>query len=150
MKVILRKDFVNLGDAGDIKEVSDGYARNYLIPNKIAVRADEGSTKAAVHQKKMIDQKKEKRKSSMLGIAESLNGKEVEIIVKTGENDRLFGSVTHSDVSKAIKNVLNVELDKRKIEFSENVKALGTYQIKIKLADGISAAIQLKVTKQAE
>lgn len=150
MKVILRKDFVNLGDAGDIKEVSDGYARNYLIPNKIAVRADEGSTKAAVHQKKMIEQKKEKRKSSMLGIAESLNGKEVEISVKTGENDKLFGSVTHSDVSKAVKNALNVELDKRKIEFSENIKALGTYQIKIKLADGISAAIQLKVTKQAE
>ncbi|HMV76705.1 MAG TPA: 50S ribosomal protein L9 [Leptospiraceae bacterium] len=150
MKVILRKDFVNLGDAGDIKEVSDGYARNYLIPNKIAVRADEGSTKAAVHQKKMIEQKKEKRKSSMLGIAESLNGKEVEIAVKTGENDKLFGSVTHSDVSKAVKNALNVELDKRKIEFSENIKAIGTYQIKIKLADGISAAIQLKVTKQAE
>jgi len=118
MKVILRKDFVNLGDAGDIKEVSDGYARNYLIPNKIAVRADEGSTKAAVHQKKMIEQKKEKRKSSMLGIAESLNGKEVEIAVKTGENDKLFGSVTHSDVSKAVKSVLNVELDKRKIELS--------------------------------
>ena len=150
MKVILRKDFVNLGDAGDIKEVSDGYARNYLIPNKIAVRADEGSTKAAVHQKKMIEQKKEKRKSSMLGIAESLNGKEVEIAVKTGENDKLFGSVTHSDVSKAVKNALNVELDKRKIEFSENIKALGTYQIRIKLADGISATIQLKVTKQAE
>jgi len=150
MKVILRKDFVNLGDAGDIKEVSDGYARNYLIPNKIAVRADEGSTKAAVHQKKMIEQKKEKRKSSMLGIAESLNGKEVEIAVKTGENDKLFGSVTHSDVSKAVKSVLNVELDKRKIEFSENIKALGTYQIRIKLADGISATIQLKVTKQAE
>jgi large subunit ribosomal protein L9 len=146
MKVVLQKDFPNLGDAGDIKDVSDGYARNFLIPNRIAVRADEGNTKVALHQKRIIDLKKDKRKKSMQEIAKSLNDKEVEVLVNVGENDKLFGSVTHQDVANAIKT-LGVEVDKRKIEFPENIKALGSYNIKIKLSEGIQASLKLKVSK---
>ena len=76
MKVILQKDFPNLGDAGDIKDVSDGYARNFLIPQRIATRADESSTKIAIHQKKIIELKKEKRKKSMQDISTSVELKE--------------------------------------------------------------------------
>jgi large subunit ribosomal protein L9 len=149
MKIILQKDFPNLGEAGDIKEVSDGYARNFLIPKKIAIRADEGNTKVALHQKKLIELKKEKRKKSLEGIAKTLQNKEVEVFVNVGENDKLFGSVTHQDVANAIKKAFDVEIDKRKIEFPENIKALGTYNIKIKLAEGIQAGIKLKVSKSA-
>jgi large subunit ribosomal protein L9 len=146
MKVILQKDYVNLGDAGDIKEVSDGYARNFLIPQRIAVRADEASTKVAIHQKKLIELKKDKRKKSMEGIAETLKGTQLNIPVKVGENDKLFGSVTPSDIVKALK-LVNIELDKRKIELPEHIKALGTYQVKVKLAEGIQPTIQVIVSK---
>jgi len=132
---------------GDIKDVSDGYARNFLIPQRIATRADESSTKIAIHQKKMIELKKEKRKKSMQDISGSLKGKEVEVLVKVGENDKLFGSVTPQDISNALKKI-GFEVDKRKIEITETIKALGTFQAKIKLADGIISVIQVKVTKQ--
>lgn len=147
MKVILQKDFPNLGDAGDIKVVSDGYARNYLIPNRIAIRADEGSTKAAIHQKKLIELKKDKRKKSMEEVANKLKGKEVEVLVRVGENDKLFGSVTPYDISIALKNS-GFEIDKRKIELTETIKSIGNYQARIKLADGIQSTIQVKVNKQ--
>jgi large subunit ribosomal protein L9 len=147
MKVILQKDFPNLGDAGDIKEVSDGYARNFLIPQRIASRADEGSTKIAVHQKKMIELKKEKRKKSMQDVAVGLKDKEVEVLVKVGENDKLFGSVTPQDISLALKKI-GMDIDKRKIELVETIKTLGTFPAKIKLADGIQSIVQVKVSKQ--
>jgi len=147
MKIILQKDFPNLGDAGDIKDVSDGYARNFLIPNRIAIRADEGSTKVALHQKKMINLKKDKRTKSMSDVADKLKGKEIEVFVKVGENDKLFGSVTPQDISLALKNS-GFEIDKRKIEISESIKSLGSFQAKVKLADGIQSVIQVKVAKQ--
>ena len=147
MKIILQKDFPNLGDAGDIKYVSDGYARNFLIPNRIAIRADEGSTKVALHQKKMINLKKDKRTKSMTDVANKLKGKEIEVFVKVGENDKLFGSVTPQDISLALKNS-GFEIDKRKIEISEAIKSLGSFQAKVKLADGIQSVIQVKVAKQ--
>ncbi len=147
MKIILQKDFPNLGDAGDIKDVSDGYARNFLIPNRIAIRADEGSTKVALHQKKMINLKKDKRTKSMSDVANKLKGKEIEVFVKVGENDKLFGSVTPQDISLALKNS-GFDIDKRKIEISEAIKSLGSFQAKVKLADGIQSVIQVKVAKQ--
>ncbi|MCB1158680.1 MAG: 50S ribosomal protein L9 [Leptospiraceae bacterium] len=147
MKVVLFKDVPNLGDAGDIKEVANGYARNYLFPKKLAVRADEGNTKTAVHQKKLAELKKEKRKKEMKSIASSLEGKVIEIPVKTGANDKLFGSVTAIDVAKAV-SAQGVEIEKRKIEIPEHIKALGDYKIKIKLADGILANVVLKVVKE--
>ncbi len=147
MKVILQKDHPNLGEAGDIKEVADGFARNFLIPQKIAIRADEGSTKAALHQKKLAEIKKEKKKKSLDGIAQTLKGKEVEVFVKVGENDKLYGSVTHQDVANAIQSTFGIELDKRKIEFPENIKSLGQFNIKIKLAEGIQPELKLKVSK---
>ena len=147
MKIILQKEFPNLGDAGDIKDVSDGYARNFLIPNRIAIRADEGSTKVALHQKKMINLKKDKRTKSMSDVANKLKDKEIEVFVKVGENDKLFGSVTPQDISLALKNS-GFDIDKRKIEISEAIKSLGSFQAKVKLADGIQSVIQVKVAKQ--
>lgn len=147
MKIILQKDYPNLGEAGDIKEVADGFARNFLIPQKIAIRADESSTKAALHQKRLVEIKKEKKKKSLEGIAQTLRGQEVEVFVKVGENDKLYGSVTHQDVANAIQTTFGVQVDKRKIEFPENIKALGQYNIKIKLSEGLQTELKLKVSK---
>lgn len=147
MKIILQKDVVHLGEAGDIKEVADGYARNYLLPNRLALRADEGRTKAALHQKKMAELKKEKKKKSMKEIAEQIQKLDIVISVKTGENDKLYGSVTAIDIAEALAKQ-NIEVDKRKIEMPDHIKSLGTYKAKVKLSEGIVALVNIKVVKE--
>ncbi len=149
MRVILQKDVINLGDAGDLKEVADGYARNFLFPKKLAVRANEGNTKAALHQKKLGELKREKRKKAMEGFSSNISGKEYEIVVKTGGGDKLFGAVTPMDVASILKKD-GIELDKRKIEIAEPIRSLGSYKIKIRLAEGIQPVITLHVKKEEE
>ncbi len=146
MKVILQKDVSNLGDAGDLKDVADGYARNFLLPNRLAIRANDGSTKVIEHQRKLAAVKKEKRVKSMQEIAKAIESKELQILVKVGENDKLFGSVTSLDIANALKKE-GIEIDKRKIEIPEHIKALGNYQAKVKLADGVNTSIKIKVEK---
>lgn len=148
MKVILQKDVLNLGDAGDVKEVADGYARNFLIPRRFAVRANEGNTKAAVHQKKLADLKREKRVKVMKDLAASIDGKTYEVKVKVGENDKLFGSVTTNDIANAMKKT-GIELDKRKIDLGEPLKALGEFKLKVRLAEGVIPTIIVKVSGEA-
>ncbi|MCU0824819.1 MAG: 50S ribosomal protein L9 [Leptospira sp.] len=148
MKVILQKDVLNLGDAGDVKEVADGYARNFLIPRRFAVRANDGNTKAAIHQKKLADLKREKRVKVMKDLATSIDGKTYEIKVKVGENDKLFGSVTTSDIALAIKKS-GIELDKRKIDLGEPLKNLGEFKLKVRLAEGVTPNIIVKVVGEA-
>lgn len=147
MKIILQKDVPHLGEAGDIKVVADGYARNYLLPKKLAERASDGKTKMALHHKRLAEIKKEKRKKSMTEIAKNIEGKEFVISVKTGENEKLYGSVTSIDVSNLLKQE-GIEIDKRKIELPEHIKSLGEYTIKIKLEEGIQAQIKLKIQKE--
>ncbi|MBM9502006.1 50S ribosomal protein L9 [Leptospira sp. 201903071] len=147
MRVILQKDVINLGDAGDLKEVADGYARNFLFPKKLAVRANEGNTKAALHQKKLGELKREKRKKAMEGYSSNINGKEYDIVVKTGGGDKLFGAVTPMDIASLLKKD-GIELDKRKIEIAEPIRSLGSYKIKIRLAEGIQPVITLHVKKE--
>ncbi|ASV10772.1 MULTISPECIES: 50S ribosomal protein L9 [Leptospira] len=149
MRVILQKDVINLGDAGDLKEVADGYARNFLFPKRLAVRANEGNTKAAFHQRKLGELKKEKRKKAMETVATNLNGKEYDILVKTGGGEKLFGAVTPIDVASVLKKN-GFELDKRKIEIADPIRNLGSYKIKIRLAEGIQPVITLHVKKEEE
>lgn len=146
MKVILQKDVQNLGDAGDLKEVADGYARNFLLPKRLAVQANEGSAKVIEHQKRLAELKKDKRKKSMQEIAKSIEAKEFTVKVKVGENDKLFGSVTAIDIASALKKE-GIEIDKRRIDITDSIKALGSFQVKAKLAEGVTATIKIKVTK---
>lgn len=148
MKVILQKDVLNLGDAGEVKEVADGYARNFLIPKKFAIRASAGSTKMALHQKRLAELKKEKRAKSMKQVADSLNGQSIEVKVKQGENDKIFGSVTSQDVQQALANK-GFEIDKRKIDLEQPIKSLGEFKIRLKLAEGIQAEVNLAVVGEA-
>jgi len=144
MKVILQKDVLNVGDAGEVKEVADGYARNFLLPRKLAVRANAGNTKAVEHQKKLSLQKRDKRTKEMKDLAAKLEGKTYELKVKVGEKEKLFGSVTASDIAIAIKKD-GFEVDKRKIDLQEPIRALGESKLKIKLAEGITPAIVVRV-----
>lgn len=149
MKVVLQKDVPNLGDAGDLKEVANGYARNYLFPNKLALRASEGNAKVALHQKKLMELKKEKRKKAMKDVSSDLQGKAFEIQVKTGKNDRLFGSVTSMDISGLLKEN-GYDVEKRKIDIPDPIKSLGTFKVRLKLAEGIQPVIDIKVIKEED
>ncbi|MBN2160902.1 MAG: 50S ribosomal protein L9 [Spirochaetes bacterium] len=147
MKVILQKDIPSLGDAGDIKDVSDGYARNYLLPRKLVIMADKSSKRAAEHQKKLIRIKKEKRKRQSEKIAESLAGMELELAVQVGEEGKLFGSVTAMDIAKKLKEK-GFEIDKRKILIESPIKQVGEYIVKIKLDEGQAPEIKVIVGKE--
>jgi large subunit ribosomal protein L9 len=147
MKIILQKDVINLGDAGEVKEVADGYARNFLFPKKLAIRASEGSTKMALHQKRLADLKKEKKAKEMKNLSSQIDGQSIEIKVKTGENDKIFGSVTSGDISNAL-SAKGFSVDKRKIDLEQPIKSLGEFKIKLRLAESVQATINLAVIGQ--
>ena len=146
MKVILQKDVPNLGDAGDIREVADGYARNYLIPKKMVIVSSEAGRRIIEHQKKIIKLKKEKRKKASEQVASQITGKELHIAVRVGEEDKLFGSVTPIDIAKKLHEE-GFEVDKRKILLESPIKELGEYDIAIRLDDGITSNIKVFVEK---
>jgi large subunit ribosomal protein L9 len=124
MKVILQKDVANLGDAGDIKEVAEGYARNFLLPRKLVIVANESSKRAVEHQNKLIRIKKEKRRKDSEKLASSLTGVEITITAQVGEEGKLFGSVTAIDIAKKLKEK-GFEVDKRKIIIENPIKQEG-------------------------
>ncbi|MBW7858599.1 MAG: 50S ribosomal protein L9 [Leptonema sp. (in: Bacteria)] len=148
MKVILQKDIPNIGDAGEIKEVKDGYARNFLIPRKMVLPATAGSTRAAQHQKRLISLKTEKRRKEMAQLSEKLKSiTEIEMMIRVGAKNRVFGSITSAMIAKVIEEKTEGQLviDRRKIEPGDPIKALGEYKLRINLAADIKVPIVVKV-----
>ena len=146
MKVILQRDIANLGEAGDIKDVSDGFARNFLLPKKLVILANESSQRAIEHQRKLVKIKKEKRKKESEKLMESVNSLELQIAAQVGEEEKLFGSVTAMDISRALKEK-GFEIDKRKIHIEEPIKKLGDYEVSIKLDEGLTARVKVSVVR---
>jgi large subunit ribosomal protein L9 len=147
MKVILQKDIANLGDAGDVKDVADGYARNFLLPKRLVIQYNESSERAIRHQKKLINFKKDKRRSQSEKIAESVANMEIKIIAQVGEEDKLFGSVTSMDIAKHLAEK-GYQVDKRKIQLDDPIKKKGEYEVPVKLDEGVSATIKVIVDKE--
>jgi large subunit ribosomal protein L9 len=146
MKVILQKDIQNLGEAGDIKDVADGFARNYLLPRNMVMVANETSKKILQHQEKVIKIKKAKRKKQSEKLLESLSSLEIKIAAQAGEEGKLFGAVTAIDIAKKLKE-LGYDIDKRKIAHTEPIKQIGEYTIPVKLDVGITANLKIQVEK---
>lgn len=147
MKVILQKDIPSLGDAGDIKEVAEGFARNYLIPKKMVIVANESSKKAIDHQMKLIKIKKDKRKKTSEQLAASMSDIEITIPAQVGEEGKLFGSITSMDIAKELK-VKGFDIDKRKIQLDSPIKSEGEFKVAIKLEEGLSATVKVIVVKE--
>ncbi|MCX8124227.1 MAG: 50S ribosomal protein L9 [Spirochaetes bacterium] len=147
MKVILQKDIPNLGEAGDVKEVAEGYARNYLLPKKLVIPYNESSAKAIEHQKKLVKIKKEKRKKEGQKLVEALSNVALTIGAQVGEEDKLFGSVTALDIAEKLSQ-MGYTIDKRKIVLPEPIKKAGEHEVKIKLEEGLSATIKVTVVKE--
>jgi len=147
MKVILRQNAEGLGQVGDVVDVKDGYARNYLIPRKIAYTALKGNIRALDEEKKTFSKKREQELSAAETLAAELEKVSVTIPVQVGEEDKIFGTVTTQMISDALKEKGH-ELDKRKIEIDEPIKALGIYGVSIKLHPNVNAKIKVWVVRE--
>lgn len=147
MKVILQDDIKNLGDAGDVKDVSDGYARNFLLPKKLVIPFTNSSKAAIDHQNYIIKVKKEKRKKSSAEIAEQLQQLTLTLKAKVGDSEKLFGSITSMDISDALSEQ-GFAVDKRKIELPDPIKTLGDHTVTVKLDEGVQASLKVVVEKE--
>jgi len=145
MKVIFLQDVPNVAQAGQVKEVADGYARNYLIPRKLAALAQP----QAVSQIETRAKKMEVRLTTeMKDLASHIEGKEVSLKAKAGAKDKLYGSITSADIAAELQNVTGLEIDKRKIELEEPIRQLGSYEIAIKLGKDITPKIKVTVIEE--
>ena len=147
MKVILRKDFEALGQIGDIVDVKEGYARNFLIPRKIAYTALTGNLRALEEEKLNLARKSEHELHAAETLAADLEKVSVTIPVQVGEEDKIFGSVTNQMISEALSEK-DYEIDKRKIEIEEPIKTLGIYSVNLKLHKNINAKIKVWVVRE--
>lgn len=147
MKVILRKDFESLGNIGDVVDVKEGYARNFLIPRKIAYKALGGNLKALEDEKKSLARQSEKEFQSAEKESAELEKVSVTIPVQVGEEDKIFGSVTTQMIADALVEK-GFELDKRKIEIDEPIKTLGIYNVNVKLHPKVTASIKVWVVRE--
>ncbi len=147
MKVILRQDFEQLGRIGDVVEVKDGYARNFLIPRQIAYQATESSMRRLEEEKKQHAKRMEKEKRTSEKLAAELEKVSITIQMKVGEEEKLFGSVTSQMIADALKEK-RIEIDKRQIELEDSIKALGIYTVPVKLPGGVTGNVKVWVVRE--
>ena len=148
MKVILEQDVKNVGKAGAVVEVSDGYARNFLLPKKLAKMATAATINAARVAEAAEKHKKQVEAQQAKEAAQTLKGKEVRIKAKCGEGSRLFGAITSKEIAAAATEQLGSNFDKKNVEMESNIKELGTYDVVVRLYAGTTTTI--KVIVEAE
>jgi large subunit ribosomal protein L9 len=149
MQVILREDVGNLGEVGDVVNVKSGYARNFLLPRGLAVVANERQMSRLEHEKGIIEKRVSRLRDDAQGIKNKLEKVSLNIEKACGENGKLFGSVTAMEV-EALLRESGFDLDRRKIQLWENLKALGDYDIDIKLHRDVVATVKVSVTSKEE
>lgn len=147
MKVIFVKDVKGKGNGGEVKEVSEGYARNYLFPKNLAVPASKSSLKQLdTKKKKQMEHEKEERRQAE-ALKNTIEKITIELKAKSGEGGRLFGSITSKQIAQAFQK-LNISIDKRKIELSEPIRTLGFTDVPLKLHPQITAKVKVHVTEE--
>jgi large subunit ribosomal protein L9 len=144
MEVILREHVEHLGARGDVVKVTPGYARNYLLPRKLALAVTENNKRQIEREKKLAEARDMEEKSAAEAVAARIGALEIEISRRVGENDALYGSVTSADVAQALKDK-GFEVDKRKIQMAEPLKALGESTIPVKIHREVVAQVKVKV-----
>jgi len=147
MEVILREDIDNLGTRGQVVKVAPGYARNFLLPKRLAVAATEANKKIVEQERQAHLRKEAKFKADAEDLGKLLNGVSVTILQKAGENDQLFGSVTSKDIAEALA-AKNFNIDRRKIHLDDPIKQLGEFKVPMKLHKDVTAEITVVVAKE--
>jgi len=145
MKVILQADVKGHGKKGDIVDVSDGYARNFLLPKGLAVEANATNLNAIKGKKEAEAHRKQQELSQAKEIAQKLSNITVTMKVKAGENGKLFGSITSKEIAEKLKEQYNIDIDKRKINLTEPIKMLGTFQVEVKVYPEVTAKLKVSV-----
>ena len=148
MKVILTRDVNDLGRSGDMVNVADGYARNYLLPRKLAVKADAGAMKGLQTREKTLELKGEHVLTQAQEIAERLKDTTVRITGKAGSGTKLYGSVTSQEIADALVQQHQIKVDKRKIHVTDPIKNIGAYEVPVKLHHDVPASIHVEVVGQ--
>ncbi|RKU23159.1 50S ribosomal protein L9 [Candidatus Poribacteria bacterium] len=148
MEVILKKSVEGLGAPGDVLNVADGYARNYLLPMQLAVHATERNRRYLEHQKRVIDQQESKNREHAQEIAAQITGVTCTLKRRAGENDRLFGSVTSMDVAEAVR-AEGFELERRFFELTEPIRELGVFMVPVKLHTDVVVELRVVVEREA-
>jgi len=144
MQIILTQDVENLGKAGELVSVRPGYGRNYLVPRGLAVSATTRNKARLEHDKAVIERRVAKERASATEIATKINGMTLQFERMVGEDEKLFGSVTNRDITEQLKKA-NVDIDHRWVELEHPVKALGKYEVVVRLAAGVNASLKFWV-----
>ena len=147
MKVVLKDDIKNVGKMGQIVDVADGYARNYLVPRGLAVEANIKNLKSLEHEKKIIQEKAKRIKNSSQTLSDKISTMTLLIKAKAGDEGKLFGAVTSMDIAELLKNE-GIEMDKKKIFLDEPIKRLGSYSVNIKIHPEISTNLNIQVVEE--
>ena len=148
MKVILKQDVKGLGKKEEMVNVSDGYARNFLLPKGLAVEASSSNINVMNTKKEAEKSKKDRELAQAKELAEKVNNVVVVLKAKAGDNGKLFGSVTTKDVADSLKKDHKIDIDKKKINIADAMKSLGTYDAEVKLYPGVSGKLKVKIEQE--
>ncbi len=149
MEIILQKDYISLGYEGDICKVKGGYARNYLIPQKIAVEKTPAALKTLALMQKSLEKKRAKRKASAMELKEKINSLSIELKMKVADGKKLYGSVSQQTILDALKEQ-GVEVHKRDIHLEKHIKELGSYIVEVKLYHEVVAPVSISVLSDSD
>ncbi len=147
MRVLLTKDVENVGHAGDVKDVADGYGRNFLLRRNLAVPAGRGAEAEAKRLRDAATKRETKERVEAQAVADEIDNKTVVVRLKVGAEDKAFGSITNQDIAAAIKAQHRVEIDRHKIDLKEPIKTLGEHQVSLRLHRDVAARVNVIVTQ---
>lgn len=150
MKIILSSDVDNLGQSGDVVTVADGYARNYLVPRGLAIAATKGAVRQAELMQRASTQRAERAKEEAAGRVALLASEPVFISARAGEEGRLFGSVTASDVARGIQEQLDQAVERHDVRLEEPIRSLGSFQVEVRLHEEVNALVTVEVIEHEE
>jgi large subunit ribosomal protein L9 len=149
VKIILKQDVPNLGRKGEVEEVADGYARNYLIPQGLAVKATAGAVKDFEHRMKVQSTKHERMKKRAETLARHLTAQTLTFEVKTGATGQLYGSITNVDIAEALKEQMGEEIDRRDIPLSEPIRTIGEHFVPVHLMEDVEPQVRVVVKPES-
>lgn len=147
MKVLLLANVKDLGKAGEIHEVSEGYARNYLIPRRLASAATQQNVRQVEEQRQAKARREEKASHETQDLAGKINGVEVRFKAHVGEHNRLYGSITNADIAKEVSRVAGKEIDRRHVDLEDPIREMGTFEVPVRLGRGAVATVIVVVEK---
>jgi large subunit ribosomal protein L9 len=145
MRIVLRDDVDNLGKKGDLVDVADGYARNYLVPRGLALKASAGSQKQADAMRRNREARDRREREGAQALAAQFEGRTITIEARAGGEGRLFGSVTATDIAEAVQNQTGAEIDRRKLTLDEPLKELGGVDVQVRLHPDVVATVHVDV-----